>query len=164
MTETRTLFLLRHAKPVWQTEILTDFERPLSDAGRTEAEAVGRLLLKEKINPDLIVSSPAVRARETIEIVRKKAWLRAGVQYDATIYEASPARLHQVLLSIGPPVSAALIVGHNPGMEALLRLLTRKHREFAPATLAKMTFEVATWNEVTAGSGKFEWLVEPAAN
>ncbi len=85
MTETKTLFLLRHAKPVWQTATITDLERPLCEAGRIAANAIGMLLSKERIDPELIMSSPAVRAKETIEIAHQTASLSAGVQYHDAI-------------------------------------------------------------------------------
>ncbi len=66
-----------------------------------------------------------------------------------------------LVVSIEPQANTALMVGHNPGMEACLRSLTKKHREFAAGTLAKIMFPVSKWTEITAGSGKLEWLLNP---
>ena len=67
----KTLFLLRHAKSSWNDQNLQDFDRPLNARGRKAAELIGTFIKKQKVSPDLVISSPAVRARETIEIIRE---------------------------------------------------------------------------------------------
>lgn len=164
MPSPKTLLLLRHAKPVWQSDGMVDFDRTLQQLGRAEAASVGEFLLKEEINPDLIVSSPAARTRETIGIIQEVAGLSANVLFEKSIYEATPAQLLEFTLAIDTTVQSALIVGHNPGIESFLRMLTHKQREFSPATLARIALPVESWSEITAASGKLEWIMNPANN
>lgn len=93
----RTLYLLRHAKSSWNDSSLRDFERPLKERGREAAELIGKHLASEKLRDLLVVCSPAVRARETAEIVLKSSGLRAEERFDERIYEASLRDLLQVV-------------------------------------------------------------------
>jgi len=119
----KTLFLLRHAKSSWKDETLADFERPLNRRGKRAAETMGAYFKSEGIVPELIVCSPAVRARETLELVTKAAKWSTEVRYDQRIYEASGMRLAEVVSQIDNDRKVAMLVGHNPGMEELLLLM-----------------------------------------
>ena len=61
----RTLVLIRHAKSSWSNPGEADFERPLNDRGERDAPRMGARLKELKIKPDLIVCSPAKRAKQT---------------------------------------------------------------------------------------------------
>ncbi|HET6890703.1 MAG TPA: histidine phosphatase family protein, partial [Pyrinomonadaceae bacterium] len=89
----KTLFLLRHAKASPIVAGMSDFERPLHDDGKKAAELIGQLLSSRGVTLDLILSSPAVRARETIELVLEAARLEVEIRYDQSIYEAGPDQL-----------------------------------------------------------------------
>src|SRR5262245_60955763 len=125
----KTLFLLRHAKSQRKDETLPDFERPLNRRGERAAEAVGRHLRTHARVPDLILSSPAVRTRETVELVVKAARWATEVRYDQRIYAADGMRLADVVAQIENDRKVALIVGHNPAIEELLLLLTGRTEE-----------------------------------
>jgi phosphohistidine phosphatase len=157
----KTLFLLRHAKSSWADEDLADIERPLKERGRKAAATIGRFLRKERVNPDLVLSSCAVRARETIDIVLKAAKLRTEIRYDERIYEASPLRLLEVILQIDSDRKSVLLVGHNPGMEELLQLLTGNVEHMPTAALAKIALKTSKWSGVGARKGTLEWFVKP---
>jgi phosphohistidine phosphatase len=64
-----TLYLVRHAKSSWKQPELSDFERPLNKRGKNDAPFMGRLLSDKGINPDLLISSPAKRARITARLI-----------------------------------------------------------------------------------------------
>ena len=158
----KTLFLLRHAKSSWHDETLPDFERPLNSRGRKAAELVGQFLVQEKIEPDLIVSSPAVRARETIEIVMGTAPLQTVVRFDERIYEASVGQLIEVVEQIEQDATTVLMVGHNPGFEGLVTALTARNESMSTAALAKITLVDSNWSNASQG-GSLDWLVRPEA-
>lgn len=157
----RTLYLLRHAKSSWKNEDLVDFERPLAGRGRKASETMGHLLKEKEITFDLVLSSPAVRARETTDLVLRAAKLRADVRYDERIYEATTSRLIDVISQIENECKAVVLVGHNPGMAELLSLLTGETEEFPTATLAKIVFKNAKWTEVGNKKGALDWVVRP---
>jgi phosphohistidine phosphatase SixA len=68
----KTLFLIRHAKSSWENSTLPDKDRPLNDRGKWEAPKMGKRLAKRAVKPELIVSSPAVRALATAKIIARK--------------------------------------------------------------------------------------------
>lgn len=157
----KTLFLLRHAKSSWKDETLADFERPLNRRGKRAAETMGDYFRSEGIVPELIVCSPAVRARETLELVSKAAKWSTEVRYDQRIYEASGMRLAEVVSQIDNDRKAAMLVGHNPGMEELVLLLTAESVEIPTGTCAKIAVKASKWANAVDKRATLEWLVTP---
>jgi phosphohistidine phosphatase len=157
----KTLLLLRHAKSSWKDAGLQDFDRPLNERGKKAAEMIGRFIRNKQVAPDLLVCSPALRARETIEIVIKTGKLRSELRYDERIYEASPLRLLEVVSQIEEERKIVVLVGHNPGMEELLRLMTDRVEHMTTGTLARINFTVARWEKVPDEKGILEWIVRP---
>jgi phosphohistidine phosphatase len=157
----KTLLLLRHAKSSLKDSSLQDFDRPLNGRGKKAAETIGRFIRDKQVVPDLILSSPAIRARETVEIVIKTAKLRSELRYDERIYEASPQRLLEVVSQIDEERKIVLLVGHNPGLEELLKLLTDRDEHMATGTLARIDLKAASWDQVLEGKGNLEWIVRP---
>src|SRR4051812_4334484 len=103
----KTLFLLRHAQASLGDQATRDFERPLTAQGRQACESVSAILKQEKIVPQVVVSSSAVRARETIEIVMRTAGLQTVVQFDERIYEASVSGLLAVISELPSEIQTA---------------------------------------------------------
>jgi len=156
----KTLFILRHAKSSWKDDSLQDFDRPLNGRGRKAGELIGTLMREKKLTPDLVLSSPAVRARETIEIVMKTARLPAELRYDQRIYEAGPLRLLEVISQIEEDKSSVLLVGHNPGLEELLQVLTGRVEHMATGTLGKIDLKATKWSKPLEDKGSLDWLVK----
>ena len=154
----KTLLLLRHAKSSWDDTSLPDFERPLNERGRRAAPVIGEFMCKQRLFPDLVISSPAKRARETIALVLDAAGIRTEVRYDASIYEASVEHLVEIIAQIEDDKTGAMLVGHNPGMENLLKRLTGKSDHMPTAALARIILDTNSWNEAPM-KGKLEWLV-----
>jgi phosphohistidine phosphatase len=157
----RTLYLLRHAKSSWKDASLADFERPLKDRGRDAAEQMGLFLASKKISLSALISSPAVRTRETIAIILRQLSLGVEPQFEQGIYEASLSTLLQVVSEISDDKDAAMLVGHNPGMEELLSFLTHETRHMPTCALARIELDCASWKEVGRGTGKLDWFVTP---
>jgi phosphohistidine phosphatase len=156
----KTLLLLRHAKSSWKDTGLQDFDRPLNGRGKKAAEMIGRFIKKKEIKPDLLISSPAVRARETIETVIKAAKLQSELRFDQRIYEAGPQRLLEIVSQIEEGRSIVLLVGHNPGMEELLHLLTDRVEHMATGTLAGIDLK-GEWSRAGEEKGTLGWIVKP---
>lgn len=157
----KILFLLRHAKAVPASDGLKDFDRSLSDQGRRQAERVGKYLTEQNVVVDLVLSSPALRARETTELAMKAAGFLAEVRHDQRIYEASRQQLLEVIAEIGEDKSGVLLVGHNPGIEELSQHLTDRYAPMATATVAKIDLEDSQWTKVAHEKGHLDWLLKP---
>ena len=157
----KTLLLLRHAKSSWTIPDQPDFERPLNGRGEQAAPLMGRYLRKQKIEPNLILCSPAERARRTAALFVKAAGLGSELRYDERIYEASALQLLEVVTQADESADTLLLVGHNPGMEELVLLLTGETRAMTTAALAKISLTADKWGKVKEQAGRLDWLVRP---
>lgn len=111
----RTLFLIRHAKSSWDTPGLRDFNRPLNDRGLHDAPKMAKILVKQGVKPDLLVSSPAKRALTTALFFAEAFGIAdADVVQEKNIYEAAPADILQVVSRLPDSAQTVLLFGHNP--------------------------------------------------
>jgi len=154
----KNLFLLRHGKAVSSSAGLQDFDRSLSDQGREQAERVGKYLQQQNIGFDLVLSSTALRARETTELVLTATESMSEVRFDQRIYEASVQQLLELVSQIEEEKNEVLLVGHNPGLEELLKRLTGRFESMRTSTLAKIAFGASEWTEAVAEKGDLSWL------
>lgn len=157
----KTLLLLRHAKSSWKDASVRDFDRPLNQRGLKAAPSIGSLIRKRKLQPDLVLSSPAERARQTTQLVLEAAGLKTELRHDERIYEAGVARLLEIVSQIDDEANLVMLVGHNPGFEELLAALTGESLIVPTAALACIELDIEKWNKVRAGTGRLEWLVKP---
>lgn len=157
----KTLLMLRHAKSSWDDANLADFDRPLNDRGRTAAPFMGELMARKGLVPDIVVSSPAKRAVQTADLVKKGAKADYRIHYDERIYEASLGTLRQVVSEIEDEHESAMLVGHNPGFEGLVRLLTGQIEPMPTAALAVINLKIDHWADVAVGSGELVDLFRP---
>lgn len=156
-----TLYLLRHAKSSWDDASQPDFERPLANRGREACALIGEFIEEKGIDFDLVVVSTAVRTRETIELVKERAKFRGEVRYDERIYEATVSQLLEIVSQIDNDRESVLLVGHNPGIEDLLALLTGEHQRVTTANFAKIKLEATKWSGTLANKGTLEWIIRP---
>lgn len=157
----KTLFLLRHAKSSWSDPGLADFDRPLNERGIRTAPFMGELMKRDGLEPAVILSSPAVRARQTAEAVKKSAGLDAEIRLEHQIYEASPHSLLHVVSALDDAHDSAMLVGHNPGMEGFIRYLTGNLEPMPTAALAVIQLNIIEWNAVDDGCGELLRVYRP---
>jgi len=120
----KILYIARHAKSSWDDMSLSDFERPLNARGKRDVPFIAELLKNKSIKPDLILSSPAKRAKKTAKHYHKT--LGGELRFDARIYEASSLTLYQLVQEALQSVESVMIVGHNPGLSTLNDMLSDK--------------------------------------
>jgi phosphohistidine phosphatase SixA len=115
--------LLRHAEAETPHSAQGDFERPLTAHGRAQACAAAERLQQLGLVPDLLLSSPAERARLTAQIVARQLQCPQPIDYDAALYQASAPALLATLQSCAAPVQTLLLISHNPGLSELAQRL-----------------------------------------
>ncbi len=157
----KTIYLLRHAKSSWDDLSLGDFERPLNKRGQEAAPLIGRYMRKNRIDPQLVVCSPARRAMQTARLALESANINASVQYERRIYQASGDELLAVLAELADSVDQALLIGHNPGLDDLIYTLSGVDSHMPTAALAKLSLEAKRWRDIGPGCGSLEWLIRP---
>lgn len=166
----RQLIIMRHAKSAWDTDALSDFDRPLAKRGLQDAPRMGQWLLDNDLIPDFIVSSPAQRAKQTIlEVCKVLDIKKKAVQWDARIYGAGTEELLEVLTEVPKQTKIAMIIGHNPGLEMLYSYLAeQKIDSFAgeeagvikTATIAHLQMP-ADWSHLAPGCATLSKLISP---
>ncbi len=156
---TRTLILLRHAKSAWPADT-RDVTRPLAKRGRRDAPAVGRWLREQGGKINLVVCSPAVRAVQTWDLAAAQLEDKPQVRHDERLYGASARDLLQVTQELPHKASTVVLVGHNPGLEDFLELLTGTVEVLKTSAIAVMVTTV-TWPEANSRSWILEALATP---
>lgn len=158
----RTLILLRHAKSAWP-EGIPDAQRPLAGRGRRDAPAVGRWLREQATTIDLVLCSPAVRAVQTWDLAAAQLDARPQVRHDERLYGACAEELLGVTQQLPSQASTVILVGHNPGLEDFLELLTGSVEVLKTSAIAVMGTQ-ARWAEATARSWTLETVATPRGN
>ena len=145
----KRLLVLRHAKSSWADTSLDDWQRPLNDRGRRDAPRVGAWLRDRSLVPDLIVSSDAVRARETAAAAATAAGYTREIVVKPSLYHATPADAIAVLKGVSNQTArTVLIVGHNPGLEDLVSRLSGKHHDMVTAAIVELAVPIDRWSEL----------------
>jgi len=155
----RTLILLRHAKSAWPPET-RDAARPLARRGLRDAPVVGRWLRDQVSAIDLVVCSPAVRAATTWELAAAQLDPKPPLRHDEQLYEATAQDLLKVTQQLPPTASTAVLVGHNPGLEDFLTLLTGAAEPLKTSAIAVITTP-DSWAQIHPGSGDLAALATP---
>ncbi|MBV6699573.1 histidine phosphatase family protein [Kitasatospora aureofaciens] len=157
----RRIIVLRHAKADWPNGV-DDHERPLADRGRHQAPGAGRWLADSGINPDFVLCSTALRARETWKLAVHELPKRPGkTVYEDRIYEASPGEIIAVLQETPEEYPDVVLVGHNPGVLGLTQVLAGDAGDadaldrlrlggFPTAAVAVLTFD-GSWKNLEPG-------------
>jgi phosphohistidine phosphatase len=144
----KTLLILRHAKSSWKFPDLTDHDRPLNRRGKRDAPRMGRTLKERKLVPDLVISSTATRAMDTASAVAKNSGYKGKRIKFESLYAAEPAAYLAVLREVADNYHRVLIVGHNPGVEELIEMLTGEIHIIPTCTLAQIEFDIEKWSTV----------------
>jgi phosphohistidine phosphatase len=144
----KTLILMRHAKSSWKQENQPDVERPLKKKGIKCAKRMGELLRAKKHVPDLILSSTAVRARMTTELVIEAMKYKNKVEYLEKLYLAEAGEYLEIFRTLPDEVKEVLVIGHNPAIEVLLQTLSHEIEALPTAAAAQINLPIEHWNEL----------------
>lgn len=155
----KKLLLIRHAKAVHDTSY-EDFERPLTPSGIKDAEFMAERLQKKGVVPQILVSSPAIRALATADIFSEYLSLSKPKQ-DEKIYEAGRVTLLDVINGFDDRYNFIGLAGHNPTIEEMVKYLTGKAVDFPTCAVALIGFEFDSWPQVAAGTGDLKWYDSP---
>ena len=146
----KTLLVLRHGKSSWTDRGRADHDRPLAKRGKRDALRMARLISAHALVPDVVLSSTALRAKDTAERV-VAAWRGSApsVRYDRSLYHAGPDAIVDVLRRVRPPdAGRVMLVGHNPGLEELVEVLAGEAETLPTAALAHITLGIDRWSEL----------------
>ena len=160
---TRRLILMRHAKSAWKDQGLTDHERPLNPRGRRDAPAIADALRERGWIPDVVVSSTANRTRQT--------WNRMEGAFDGDVptlyldafYLAGIGALQDAARSWEDSWQTVLCLGHNPGWEHAVSVLSGVPTSMTTANAALLERPGAPWAEALEASWSLVEFLQPNA-
>lgn len=166
----KTLLLMRHAKSAGGDPGTADFDRPLKTRGREAANSVGAHLRATGCFPDAIISSPALRARQTAEAVAAAPENGAFIAFEKCLYEASVEAIIRVARSVEGDPHILMLVGHNPSIHMAALKFSENHAgalragllgSYPTAALAGFAFGEARWRDISWTAGTPTSFVTP---
>lgn len=156
----KTLYIVRHAQKDESNPEQYDYDIPLSKKGEEDSKLLGEKLKEKNIQADLIVSSPAVRARQTAEIIANTITYRKSVVYNEVIYQAFLNEIIESITYTFDTVDSLMIVGHNPALTALAVTYAAFKEEMPTASLIKIDFDCDSWTSVDKSNATFIEYIE----
>ena len=165
----KTLYLLRHFKSSWKDKSLEDFDRPLGKRGRRAAALMAGYVAGAGIGPAQILCSPSRRTRETLERMLESFGGAVPTRFEKGVYLAEAPALLRRLRRLGDTASV-MVIGHNPGLETLAKVLVgsgeqapraRLASKFPTGALAVLSAEIRNWRELEAGCARLDAFVCP---
>ena len=149
----KRLALFRHAKTERDSDSGRDFDRRLTERGRSDAGRIGEEI--RGLAFDLILSSPAARAAETAELARLEA------HFDQRIYNASAGELLAMVQGCDDSVPSLMLIGHNPGFEQLASRLSGQQVEMPTGSLAEMELPIESWRDAGHDAARLVRFLQP---
>ncbi len=133
---------------------MSDFDRPLNKRGEEDAPLMAGVLKQRQVSPDLILSSPANRAKATAKIVAKElAYAPEYIRYQESIYESTVMNIMMLVNALEEQVESCLLIGHNPALTGLINALNHFSLDNLPtAGIVGFAFDMR-WEAIGAGDG-----------
>jgi phosphohistidine phosphatase len=144
----KQLLIFRHAKSSWKDLDLVDYNRPLNKRGKYDAPRMGEFARSKGLLPDLILSSPAIRAKQTVELFTNGCGYGGEIRYLERLYQGDPEDYIDALKEIPEPYNRVMVVGHNPGLEELLWQFADKNERLSTASLALINLPIKMWKDL----------------
>lgn len=140
---------MRHGKSSWKDDKLSDHKRPLKKRGRKDSKRMAKVMSSNDLIPDLILSSSAERAKETVEIIVENLEYKNKIVYSDELYMGEPQDFIKVLTALKDDYNTVLIVGHNPGLEAYLQIIDGEIEALPTAGLGQLVLVIDQWEDLT---------------
>ena len=151
-----TIYLVRHAKSDWANGNIADIDRPLNDRGYRDAHFMGKLLKDKKINPDCIISSPAIRAISTALIfARNLNYDSKNILLEKPLYDSASKEYKAVVSKIKDENVVVILFGHNPTITNFANSLSSAAVEDLPTcAIVGIRFKTNSWKNISEIKGE----------
>lgn len=151
----KTLYIMRHAQKDESNPDQYDYDVELTKKGLEDSKIIAQKLKDKSISPDLIVSSPAIRTRQTAEIVAKTLDYTKNIMYNEVIYQAFVNEIIESVTYTFDTVDSLMIVGHNPSLTALAITITNFKEEIEMGSVVKIEFDCNSWTAIEKNNARF---------
>ena len=152
--------LLRHAKSDWKADYGPDRERPLNKRGVRSARAVGRFVAHYGLVPDLVLTSPAVRAATTADLAAEAGSWTSEIVTVPDLYGAAPNGVLGLVRGING-ADRVMVVGHEPTMSGFIGRMTDSHLRVPTGALASLRLFYSRWADSGWGTAEVELYIRP---
>ncbi len=153
----RRLIVMRHAQAGRGDGSTSDHDRPLTDKGRREAVEIAERLVELGWVPGRVLASDAVRTRQTFEAMESTLQPTPSVSYDNSLYLAGVDAAHRALVDVDDEITDVLLLGHNPGWQAVVSYFGGTRQRLTTANAALLHTTADSWDDA-ANSGNFELI------
>lgn len=151
--DAKKIYFIRHAKSSWKNQTNDDFERPLNKRGKKDVPFMANRLKHFGVEPDLILSSPALRAKKTAQTIGET--LKCDITLEPRLYESSVTVYLQILKDLPKEANTIFIVAHNPEITLACEYLTDTILGTIPTTgIVAVSCSIESFDEVEEGCGK----------
>lgn len=150
----KRLYIIRHAKSSWKDATLNDFERPLNKRGKSNAPMMGSRLKAKSIMPDIILSSPAQRAKSTAEMIARELEYTKKIVFNENIYESSVDELRKIITGINDKKDTVFLIGHNPELNMLVDYYIKFYENIPTCGIVEVEFECDKWADIAPKNAK----------
>ncbi len=145
----KRIMLLRHAHTETPSLQKKDYERTLTRIGENEAANIGKALSNNhNLIPELIISSPAKRAKETVQIITRKMDYKKEILWKDKIYSGEMEEILNCIGESNNKINNLLVVGHNPAIESCFHFFTGTYKTISPATLSIIDVDLEKWDDI----------------
>ncbi len=144
----KTVLFIRHAKSSWDQAGLADIDRPLNERGKMTAPIMADIIASKGLTPDLIITSPAKRARQTAKRFRKKYNIKKeDMQVEPSIYGGDEHHVLEILRKLPDSLSTVFLFGHNPTMNYLAAMFSTERLHVPTFGILITRHEIEHWSE-----------------
>ncbi len=155
------LMLFRHGKSDWNVSTTGDRDRPLNPRGERAAATMGLVLRKMGEVPDLVVSSPAVRAESTATLAKISGGWDSRLKIADELYGAGPGTALSVAARCGKDAERLMLVGHEPTWSLLAKRITGGRIVVKTATVLAFDFNAVGWTNIEEMGGSLAYALHP---
>ena len=159
----KKIYFIRHAKSSWKDEELRDFDRPLNKRGKKDAPFMGGRLKSFNVMPDIIVSSPANRAKVTAcTIAESVGYDSKEILYDVNLYDSSFEQYEYVIRNLKNDNDSVFIVAHNPDITEVCEIYSDTLIGSIPTcAIVCIEFNVNSFKDILPCKGKLLFFDYP---
>ena len=160
----KTLYVIRHGKSSWDYPQLADIDRPLKKRGKNDARLMGKLLKEKRLLPDVIISSPAIRAYKAAEIMAEELnYNKVDIQIEKALYFNGIQEIFNTIHKIDDRNNSAFIYGHNPDFTSFANIFTDQRIDNVPTCgISCVQFDTDSWKKAQRENGSLLFFDYPS--
>jgi len=159
----KSIILYRHAKSDWNADYGSDHQRQLNERGIKSAEIMGKVLALSNQVPELVITSSAVRAKQTLQLSIEAGTWKCDVKEDGKIYHNDTGDILEIIRSVSNNYLSVMLVGHEPKWSSLTSMMIGAGDiTFPTAAMSKIEYQVDDWKDIEYRTGQLKWLLQPS--